>query len=897
MMPIHGGQGPDELQERHRDWNMHALDNNPGVLLAALERANEAILIVDDDLRVNHFNAAAELIWGINRAEVLGRHASCLGLDDLHEMQGTAAGANESGGENAKPACDRELTIRRKDGSRVRAMLSLAQIEAAGESRTIAFVRDITDEAELRERLALVTLIADGTNRAVLITDRKLMIIYGNAAFSGMFGYSPEEARGRQAYQLLAGRHTRKRALARLRRVVMEEGRGGEEEILGYDSNGDEIWISANVRAFRDRSGRIKYVCAILSDVTETRQLRSLQQLILSALADELPITAIADQLCRRVEELAPDVVASVLHIDAGGHIHPLGAPSLPEDYSKALDGVAIGPNVGSCGSAAYFGKPMLATDIDADPRWQPYKARPLEVGLRACWSTPIKAKDGRVIGTFAFYFSECRGPSRWHQRIVEACTHLGSLAIERQEARAQIAQLAYYDVLTGLPNRSHLRDLISEAIEACAAGSHVALAFLDLDNFKDVNDTLGHSAGDELLVKFAQRLRAKIQPGDILGRLGGDEFVLILPNRDANEAALVASNITETLDTPIKIATRQVPMSASIGISIYPDSATDIDTLIQQADAAMYQAKRAGRSTYRLFSAEMSGLAKERVVLSGALRSAIASGGLHLRYQPQIRTADGAIHGVEALARWNDPVLGEVSPAKFIPLAEENGLIEQICLWSIREACRQMAEWRESGLYIPCVSVNLSPINFQNGNLAAAVAEMLTDHGLPPEMLMLEITEGVVLNERAVAIETMNALRKLGVGLSLDDFGTGYSSLSRLAQLPIRELKIDRSFMRDIESDRGARAIVTTVVSAGQSLQLTVVAEGVETDGQRALLTQLGCDVVQGFLYAPALAPAAFGRWLLDHSAARAKMLLEDIGQCLRPPSPSPIASGAGLA
>jgi len=256
---------------------MHALDNNPGVLLAALERANEAILIVDDDLRVNHFNAAAELIWGINRAEVLGRHASCLGLDDLHEMQRTAAGANESGGENAEPAGDRELTIRRKDGSRVRAMLSLAQIEAAGESRTIAFVRDITDEAELRERLALVTLIADGTNRAVLITDRKLMIIYGNAAFSGMFGYSPEEARGRQAYQLLAGRHTRKRALARLRRVVMEEGRGGEEEIIGYDSNGDEIWISANVRAFRDRSGRIKYVCAILSDVTETRQLRSLQ--------------------------------------------------------------------------------------------------------------------------------------------------------------------------------------------------------------------------------------------------------------------------------------------------------------------------------------------------------------------------------------------------------------------------------------------------------------------------------------------------------------------------------------------------------------------------------------------------------------------------------------------
>jgi diguanylate cyclase (GGDEF)-like protein/PAS domain S-box-containing protein len=885
-----------DCESGHRDRNMHTLDKSPQLLQVALERANEAILIVDDDLRVNHFNAAAELIWGIDRAEVLGRHASCLGLSDLHKMQDTSVGAVDLAGENAKRAGGREFTIRRKDGSKVRAMLSLAQVEAAGERRTIAFVRDITGEADLRERLALVTLIADGTNRAVLITDRKLKIIYGNAAFSGMFGYPLEEARGRQAYQLLVGRHTKKRTLARLRRL-MEEGRGGEEEILGYDKNGDEIWISANVRAFRDESGRIKYICAILSDVTETRQLRSLQQLILSALADELPITEICDQLCRRVEELAPDVVASVLHIDAMGHIHPLGGPSLPEDYSIALDGVAIGPDVGSCGSAAYFGKPVLATDIGADPRWQPYNTRPLEVGLRACWSTPIKAKDGRVIGTFAFYFRECRGPSRWHERIVEACVHLGSLAIERQESRAQIARLAYYDVLTGLPNRSHLRDLISEAIDACAAGSHVALAFLDLDNFKDVNDTLGHSAGDELLVRFAQRLRAKIQAGDILGRLGGDEFVLILPNRDANEAALVASSITESLVTPIKIATRQVPMSASIGISVYPDSATDIDTLIQQADAAMYQAKRAGRSTYRLFSAEMSGLAKERLVLSAALRSAIANGGLHLHYQPQIRTADGTIHGVEALARWSDPVLGEVSPAKFIPLAEENGLIEQIGLWSIREACRQMAEWRKAGLDIPSVSVNLSPINFQNGNLAVAVAETLSDHGLPPEMLMLEITEGVVLNERALAIETMKALRKLGVGLSLDDFGTGYSSLSRLAQLPIRELKIDRSFMRDIEKDRGARAIVTTVVSAGQSLQLTVVAEGVETDGQRALLAQLGCDVVQGFLYAPALQPAAFGRWLLDHSAARAKMLLEGIGQSVRQSSLSPIASGAGLA
>jgi diguanylate cyclase (GGDEF)-like protein len=490
------------------------------------------------------------------------------------------------------------------------------------------------------------------------------------------------------------------------------------------------------------------------------------------------------------------------------------------------------------------------------------------------------------VIGTFAFYFRECRAPSRWHQRIVDACVDLSALAIERKEARAQIARLAYYDMLTGLPNRARLRDLISEATAACPAGEHVALAFLDVDNFKDVNDTLGHSAGDELLVQFAGRLREQVQPGDMLGRLGGDEFVIVLPNRDAAAASLIASRITDALVQPLRIGANQVPMSASMGISLYPDNATDIDALIQQADAAMYKAKQAGRSTFRFFSADMDRLAEQRLEHSAALRSALSNERLELHYQPQIRTSDGTIHGVEALARWYDPVLGEVSPSKFIPLAEECGLIEQIGLWSIRGACRQMAEWRASALDIPCVSVNLSPINFQNENLAAVVGDILAEYDLPADVLMLEITEGVILNERSVAIETMNAIRKLGVGLSLDDFGTGYSSLSRLAHLPIRELKIDRSFMCDVETDATARAIVTTVVRVGQSLHLTVVAEGVETEGQRKLLAELGCDVIQGFLYARALSPAAFGRWLLDHSAERASKMLRHFGQCLSEPA-----------
>jgi diguanylate cyclase (GGDEF)-like protein/PAS domain S-box-containing protein len=845
---------------------------SPEFLLAALERAGDAVVIVDSDLRVSHFNAAAELIWDLPRAQIIGRDVSVLGLDDLQQYQvATPATATSSS----------EIRIQRNDGRRVRAALSVSRVEIDGRSNYMVLVRDISAEVERRERLALLTMVADKTNRAVIVADHNMNVVYANAAFAGMFGYSVEEAKGRNAEQLLAGRDTDRKALARIRRQITEGG-DGDEDILLYDKNGDESWVSAVVKAFRNNQGRVKFIFALLTDISETKQLRSLQQLIMAALADEIPLPEIADQLCRHVEIIAPDVVSSVLHVDADGLVHPLGGPSLPEDYSRALDGIAIGPEVGSCGSAAFHGKAVLAVDIDTDPRWQPYKTMPLESGLRACWSTPIKAKDGRVIGTFAFYFRECRAPSRWHQRIVDACVHLSALAIERKEARAQIARLAYHDMLTGLPNRAHLRQLINQAIEDCPATKQVALVFVDVDHFKDINDTLGHSAGDALLVELTRRLRGQIRPGDLLGRLGGDEFVMVLPDCDADGSSRIATAVTEALASPLRLGNRLVPISASMGISIYPDNAVDIDTLMQQADAAMYQAKQAGRSTHRFFSADMNRLAEQRLIYSAALRQAISSDGLQLHYQPQTRAIDGAVYGAEALARWHDPVLGQVSPMKFIPLAEECGLIEQIGLWSVREACRQLAAWRRAGLDVPCVSVNLSPLNFQNANLAEMVAETVAANGLPPEALMLEITEGVVMNERSVAIETMNAIRQLGVGLSLDDFGTGYSSLSRLAHLPIRELKIDRSFMRDIENDASALAVATAVIRVGQSLKMTVVAEGVETEAQRDVLKALGCDVFQGFLFAPALAPDAFERWLLNHTVDRAGAMLRHLGRSL---------------
>ena len=473
------------------------------------------------------------------------------------------------------------------------------------------------------------------------------------------------------------------------------------------------------------------------------------------------------------------------------------------------------------------------------------------------------------MIGALGFYFREAKSPTRWHQMIVDNCVHLCALAIERHEVRSEIARMAYFDALTGLPNRAKLHQLMKAHIEAASPSQTIAVMFLDLDHFKDINDTLGHSVGDDLLVSVTKRLSKQIRPGDTLSRQGGDEFVIVLPNCGVDDAAAIASRLLESLLPPVQLGTNAVLVSASIGISMYPGNAEDIGSLLRHADAAMYQAKQAGRSTYRFFSDDMNRITEERLAFSTALRNALIQGALRLHYQPQVRI-DGRIYGVEALARWNDPILGEVPPSKFIPLAEEYGLVEMIGLWSLREACRQLAIWHRSGIDVPCVSVNMSPINFQNGDLAEQVRAILAENELTPDMLMLEITEGVVMSEHSTAIGTMERIRQSGVRLSMDDFGTGYSSLSRLAELPVRELKIDRSFMRDIESQASALAITRAIVRVGQSLDMTVVAEGVETAGQHQLLSELGCDVTQGFFHSPALSVPDFERWLAQHLAAQ---------------------------
>ena len=431
----------------------------------------------------------------------------------------------------------------------------------------------------------------------------------------------------------------------------------------------------------------------------------------------------------------------------------------------------------------------------------------------------------------------------------------------ERKQAEAHISQLAYHDVLTGLLNRFSLNSQLEQAL-AMARRDQRALAvmFLDMDRFKIINDTLGHAVGDKLLMEVAQRLRDSVRDSDIVARLGGDEFVVVLTEvEDATAAIRLADKILQVLAQPYRIGENELHSAASIGLAFYPNDGEDGETLMKNADTAMYHAKSQGRNNIQFFTAEMNQAALKRLKLDHDLRGAVETGQFELHYQPQLDSRDGRIVGVEALVRWRHPHDGLISPAEFIPVAEETGLILQLGEWVLDEACRQLRAWQDDGIKDVTMAVNLSAHQLRSPALLAQVAHALEKHGLAGVDLELEITESVAMHDPDASISQLKALRDLGVRLSIDDFGTGYSSLSYLKLLPIHTLKLDQSFVRDIETDSNDVAICTATIALAHNLGLAVVAEGVETEAQRLLLTSHQCDFMQGYLFSkPLLAEAA---------------------------------------
>ena len=430
----------------------------------------------------------------------------------------------------------------------------------------------------------------------------------------------------------------------------------------------------------------------------------------------------------------------------------------------------------------------------------------------------------------------------------------------ERKNAQEQIERLAHFDQLTGLPNRTLLNDRFRYSLSlAQRSGESVALIYLDLDHFKDINDTLGHNIGDMVLLEVATRLKAAIRDEDTLARQGGDEYILILPATNADGAGLVASKLVDVIAQSSNINQHDLTVTASIGIAVYPHDGTTLEALSKNADIAMYRAKREGRNGFRFYTPEMQVHSARNLKLANGLRSALEREELVLHYQPQFTLQDGRIVGVEALVRWQHPEMGLVSPAEFIPIAESTGQIIPIGEWVLRTACRQLKAWMDKGMAPMMMAVNLSAVQFRQNDLPGIIDSIIHDTKLPPNLLELELTEAATINNTEAAVKMMKLLDERAIRMSIDDFGTGYSSLSYLKQFKVYKLKIDRSFVRDIINDPNDRAIVTAIINMAKSLDLAIIAEGVETEQQLDFLRLQGCPEAQGFYFSKPLPAEEF--------------------------------------
>lgn len=657
------------------------------------------------------------------------------------------------------------------------------------------------------------------------------------------------------------------KAIADIERRVIETG----EPIFGIEeraivSKGRDRWLMTSKVPLRNKRGKIVGVVGVSRDISDRKAAERLlegQARLLEMIANSRPLDEFFRDMILLIEALMPGIKGSVLLLSADGRYLSHGAaPSLDEAYCATIHGVEIGPRMGSCGTAAWRGEQVIVSDILADPLWDDYREFVRPYGFRSCWSTPVHSRDRKVLGTFALYSGSVGVPDDGQRELIAMAAHLAGIAIERKQAEDRISFMAHHDALTGLPNRALFEEQVAEALEALRGTRQWAvLAFLDLDNFKLVNDTLGHAAGDELLKVTASRMRSSVRKSDMVVRVGGDEFILLLNGLPCERDVVLArlEDIRRAIAAPMEIEGRSLQVTCSMGVACFPNQGKTVGELLANADMAMYRAKELGRNNLQVFTEEMAAKAHEKLRQQEELRRALARDEFFLQFQPQMNLANGRVFAAEALLRWRHPERGTVSPAEFIPLAEETGLIVPIGDWVLRAACRQAKGWQDAGLPPLIVSVNVSARQFRERNWAGHVAAILAETGLEPCCLELELTESLIMQDVPGAIATMHELQAIGVHLAIDDFGTGYSSLSALKRFPVRRLKIDRSFVADIPVDLDDNAITAAIISLAQNLGLRVIAEGVENQAQVEFLRQSGCDEIQGYFFSRPLAAPDF--------------------------------------
>lgn len=543
-----------------------------------------------------------------------------------------------------------------------------------------------------------------------------------------------------------------------------------------------------------------------------------------------------------RAAEAAWDMSCSILLLNSHQNtLHTAAAPSLEPFYCDAINGVSIGAHVGSCGHATYTKEVTIVEDIQTHPYWANFKELAEQANLRACWSNPILNSRGTVLGSFACYFASAQLPTQRQLDFMQAAGETLGVAIEQRQLQQVVAQLSYFDPLTGLQNRAAFRKSLQEQIDA---RQPLALLFLDLDNFKEINDTLGHEAGDKLIQTISQRFSALQTDKISFSRIGGDEFTVIyqLDNKEPLED--FAQRIIQIVNQPTIVNNQNVQVGTSLGIARFPEHGEELSLLMKHADIAMYHAKSSGRNRSSNFDIGMKEQLIQRINMQHELRAASEEGQFEVYYQPKVDNISNTPIGFEALIRWNHPTKGILAADHFIESIESNGFINAIDLWVLETSCRQIS--KIDNCY--SLAVNLSSVHLSDEAFPDKVIKILEKTDFNPNRLILEVTERTLIQNTSLVQPVMNALCEYGIRFSIDDFGTGYSSLNYLKTLPINEVKIDKSFIKDITSDRYDKEICTSLCSMAKNLELHIVAEGVENIEQKQALLDIGCTTVQGY-------------------------------------------------
>lgn len=727
----------------------------------------------------------------------------------------------------------------------------------------------------MNDILSNAVLILNCMEGGIYATNDEGIIIYSNQTAARILGYTAEEMFGQLAHDLF--RHSRSDGT----HIAKEECENHHLLTTGetVDVLDDVFWrkdgtsVPVEFASTTIRNGvEVVGIVVTFKDISKRKGVESRlldQNEILEMIATGEPLVKILCFLAEMVEHQT-ETFCSILLMDRDTDVLRFAVgPSLPEEYIVFQSAVRINPEASSCSRAAYWKKPIRVDDIETDALWFEHRNIPFSHGLTACWSVPVLSAEHAVLGTLTIYFPAKREPQNEDLALLESYAYLAGIAIQRDNAEREIHYLAYHDSLTGLPNRRYFLTHAERAIQRTrSTPGSIAVVLIDMDRFKSINDSLGHTFGDQVLKAVAERLKSSIAPSHCVARMGGDEFLILMDQVASMESILQqASGFIDGLNQPLVVDGREFRLTASAGIALYPQDGVDLDTLIRHADRAMYYAKEMGGSGFRRFQDMKKDKFRTNFLLETGLQQALEKQQFYLDFQPKVSLSSGRVTGAEALVRWKHPQLGVISPGDFIPIAEETGLIRQLDHWVLETACKQVKDWRQRGLALVPVAVNLSTIQFQQPDLVTSIQHVLDSEQLDASWLEIEITETTLMKNEEEAMKKLKLLRQMGIRVSIDDFGVGYSCLALLQHLEVDSLKIDQAFVRNMDPKNVA--IISTIIQLGHNLSLNVVAEGVETAEQMDFIRKNGCDEMQGFLFSRPVSPAQFEQ-LLSQSTPR---------------------------